>query len=377
MTNIEKKDNVIENNIKIKLKENMFFNPHMELCRDISSLGINAIGDKLNVCDGFTASGVRGIRYAVENDNVTDLTLLDADQRLKSVIKYNAKQNKIKANVVIDNFTKHIYDENYNFIELDPFGTPLQYFRPSISSLTSSIDTKTAYVSYTSTDPAVLCGAHRKACIKLYHSRPLHTNFCHEAGLRILLANLAWAAAEFDYSVEPLFTFSHRHYFKGFVKLTRGAKEAYNMIENKIGFVSFNNKTLGWECTKYPYKSGTSNEVGGPFWIDDYSNKDFLTKMINTNQERDYKNKTKINKFLGLLKGEVGLPMFYYDYHLLAQRYKIELIPMQDLLDEINKDHKAVKVHFAPTSFKTTAPLKTVVTKMKRISKKIKNKNKK
>jgi len=56
---------VKEGAASISLSGGVFYNPEMELCRDVSSLAIGAIGaggGKLHILDAMCASGIRGIR---------------------------------------------------------------------------------------------------------------------------------------------------------------------------------------------------------------------------------------------------------------------------------------------------------------------------
>ena len=70
------KGGIKEGLAKIQMPAGVFFNPHMQLCRDIFSLSIGALPEKkLSLCDCFAASGARGIRYKLENKNISKLSL--------------------------------------------------------------------------------------------------------------------------------------------------------------------------------------------------------------------------------------------------------------------------------------------------------------
>ena len=73
---------------KITAKASVFYNPAMELNRDISVAALtvyrNGIEHDITVCDAFGGSGIRGIRYAkeiegIERAIVNDLTLLQSN----------------------------------------------------------------------------------------------------------------------------------------------------------------------------------------------------------------------------------------------------------------------------------------------------------
>ena len=196
---------------KIAGAENVFYNPHMEFCRDISSLAVGAIGGKISICDSFCASGIRGIRYKLENSNVESVSFVDLSKNACALAKKNLKLDKVKGKVANEDVRRFFLDNEFDFVELDPFGTPAPYLHYAFNSFRSK---KIGYVSATATDVAVLCGAHSEACLKVYQSHPVDNEFCHENGVRILVGKMAREAADSELGIEPIISFSHRHYMK-------------------------------------------------------------------------------------------------------------------------------------------------------------------
>ena len=208
-----------EENIKFEAGMS-FYNPHMRLCRSISSLAVgairisaemtgrihfaaaktgevlqnftnqrvSAIAHPLEICDGFSSTGIRGIRYAKENKNVARASFVEFDHSAAELCRKNIVSNSIPGELFEQEFNHHLMDASYDLVELDPFGSPVPY---SYFAIRSFRRMKEGYVSATATDTAVLCGAHYAACQKYYHSRPLHNELCHEAGARILLKHFA------------------------------------------------------------------------------------------------------------------------------------------------------------------------------------------
>ena len=64
-----------EGKISFAISKGVFYNPEMELCRDIFSLAVGALKEKMSIVDCMCASGVRGLRYKKENRNATSLAL--------------------------------------------------------------------------------------------------------------------------------------------------------------------------------------------------------------------------------------------------------------------------------------------------------------
>src|SRR3989338_4526188 len=175
----------------------IFYNSEMRFCRSFSSLAIGVIGEKLDVLDGFCASGIRGIRYAKENKNVRSVTFLDWSKNATALAKKNAVKNKIKkARFANEDAVKFLVggaeesDFDVNFIELDPFGTPAPYLFAVFFRMNENRK-KTFYLSATATDTAVLCGHEKTACMKNYHAKSLNNEFTHENGMRILLRRIS------------------------------------------------------------------------------------------------------------------------------------------------------------------------------------------
>jgi tRNA (guanine26-N2/guanine27-N2)-dimethyltransferase len=71
----------------------------------------------------------------------------------------------------------------------------------------------------TATDTAVLCGADREACMRLYDSRPIHNELCHESGMRTMVGYIARTAAQFNFGIKVALSFSYMHYIRAFVRL--------------------------------------------------------------------------------------------------------------------------------------------------------------
>ncbi|MEW6329606.1 MAG: methyltransferase, partial [Candidatus Micrarchaeota archaeon] len=221
---MEMKNEIREGLARILLEKGVFFNPEMELCRDISSLAVGALGEKLSVCDGCCAAGVRGIRYKLENKNVARVEFVDLSERACKLARKNIKLNRLRAcSVHCGDLNLFLYKKNFDLLEIDPFGSPVPYL---YAALRSFARVKEGILSVTATDMAVLCGAHPGACLKNYQARPIDNEFCHELAARILIGKIARTASEFNLGIGPLLTLSHQHFIKIFLRVRKGAKHA-------------------------------------------------------------------------------------------------------------------------------------------------------
>lgn len=231
-------DMYTEGKARIKYTANAFLNPAAKLSRDYSVAFISSVaGDNMKVLDATAASGIRGIRYALET-NAKDVTFLDINRSAFGSLKKNLAYNHVKAkayNSSIQEFANTTH-EKFDVIDLDPFGgvTPYIYDLMKVSK-------DGTYLLATATDTAVLCGAQHKACVRLYDSVPMHNELCHETGMRILIGYMARTAAQFNFGVEALLSLSYMHYMRVFLRLDSGTKRATESMGN-IGYA--------YQCSK-------------------------------------------------------------------------------------------------------------------------------
>lgn len=359
---MRKGDKLEEEDVKLAAAKGVFYNPQMRFCRSISSLAVGAIGEKIEVVDAFTASGARGIRYAKENKNVKKLTLLDIEKSAISLAKKNAKANKVKAGAVIANISRAAFELDADFLEIDPFGTPAPYLVDAFRFFNSK---KSAYLSATATDVAVLCGGKTAPCMKNYHSKPLNNEFTHETGLRIMLKKIAETAAEFNMGVTPLFSISDRHYLKSVLHVRRSADLAYESMK-KLGHVR-HCKSCGMRGSgQFPPPScpgcGSPADFAGPLWLGELHDAKFVAKMAALNRKRGYADRAELARTLSLMSGEVGMPPYYYDVHALSKVLKLGSVARMDavLARLSGGGFAAVRTHFSPVGIKTHAPFEKI-----------------
>lgn len=375
---VEKRSGMLhEESVDFYVSDSVFYNPAMRFCRSMSSLALGAIGDaypeKLEVVDAFTASGIRGIRYAKENRNVKKLTFLDIEKPAIALARKNAKAVRLKRTASIcANISKAAFDNVADFLEIDPFGTPSPYLADSMRFFNPK---KVAFLSVTATDVAVLCGAKLAACMKNYQAKPMNSSITHEIGLRIMMRRMVDVAAEFNLGLEPLVSFSDQHYLKCIAKLTRSAEKAFQ-AQSKAGYISFCEK-CGWRGSgRFPSSSchfcGAGQgkdgiDFAGPLWLGELHDPGILERMAALNKDRGYMDKDKLDNFISLMHGEVGLPPYYYNMHELSRLQSIQ--PVKKMADGLRSIQDAGfiarRTHFSPVSIKTDAPYHAVVEAMK------------
>ncbi|VVB66344.1 tRNA (guanine(26)-N(2))-dimethyltransferase [Candidatus Gugararchaeum adminiculabundum] len=367
-----------EGKAKIDLSEGTFYNPEMRFCRDISVLAVASLPidgkNKLDVCDAMTASGVRGIRYALECENVGSVALVDYSKKAITLARKNVKLNKLppsRAKVFFDDASRFLLNtitarRDFDLIELDPFGSPVPFLHASVAAARK----KVFYLSVTATDTAVLCGAHHAACIKNYQCKPLDNEFCHENAIRILLAKIARTASEKNYGITPLFSLSKRHYVKVFVQLNLGAEAAEISARNSLGYITHCAKCLRREIHDKPgferkCSCGQMMDYAGPIWVGNLWDEKFVRKMQTENEKRKLENKKEIAKFLSLISEELSLPATYWDLHEICEKHKVKTVATEKVLAKLKQaGFQASRTHFSPTSIRTDASLEEILKAM-------------
>jgi len=355
-----------EEGVRFSVSKDVFYNPNMRLCRSMSSLAVGAIGTKLELVDAFTASGIRGIRYAKENKNVAKLTLLDIDRRAAAIAKRNIGAAGLKAKaagIALGNISRLAFEHTADFLEIDPFGTPSPYLVDAFRFFNTK---KAAYLSVTATDVAVLCGGKTAPCQKNYHAKPLNNEFTHETGLRIMIKKIAETAAEFNMGIRPLVSFSDKHYLKSVIEVRRSADLASDSMKS-LGHVSFCHKCGERGSGLFPPAACPGCEspmdYAGPLWLGELHEPSFIAGMERLNDKRAYSDRVEIARMLSLMEAEAGMPPFYYNVHALCRLARLKSVPTLDAALTALRDggHKAFRTHFSPICIKTDAPYARVL----------------
>jgi tRNA (guanine26-N2/guanine27-N2)-dimethyltransferase len=330
----------------------VFYNPAMRFSRSMASLAFAASRKKI-VLDGLCATGAKGLRLAKEN-KAEKVFLLDANPAAIRLAEHNISLNKFSnVTAICQDFNEFCLSHTafFDFIEIDPFGTPTPFLNAALVALKNN-----GVLSVTSTDLANLCGK-KAPCEKFYQAKPLKNAFSHETALRILLGKIALVAKSKGFAIKPLVCYYQGHHVKAIVTCSKGKAKI------PLDFLSYCEKCLTVAIgRKTNCKCGNRNIVGGPLWAAAFCDKPFLRKMLALNESRDYADERKIEKTLSLLLGEQLFPPFFYDLHFVADHFglKIESKTAEILARLKKKGFRAVRTHFEPLGIKTNAPVKAI-----------------
>lgn len=321
-------------------KAPVFYNPDMATNRDISVLLLKAINKKFHCMDLLAASGVRGLRIKKEVKG-TQVDLNDKNPVAYKLIKKNASFNKLKVTVTKANaeFRLANYKQVYNYIDVDPFGTPV----PFLDTAVKALKWNGGILGVTATDTSALAGTYAKACKRKYGSIPLRNYLMHETGIRILIKKVQEVAAQYEIALTPIFCHSTLHYMRVYFKSDIGAKKTDKILAQHKMY-----------------------EKSGPLWTGELWDNKLVNKMLKQI------NKTKVDgetiKLMQILVEESKIKTFgFYDIHKLAKKHKLKHVPKFYLIIEKlkKKKYKAARTHFSDKGIRTNAPIKTLLKLLK------------
>ena len=333
----------------------VFYNPAMAFSRTVGSIAFEALASGLpkrpKALDGLCATGARGVRYCIESGVDAQITFCDANPKAMAFAERNAKANKITSAKFScrDFFIETAENRHFDFVELDPFGTPAVFLDAAVRACG-----KKAVLSATATDLANLCGARPKACVREYDARPVRGYFCHEAALRVLVGRIARTAALHEKAFSPALSYYEGHHVKTVGVLESGAAGADRAIAN-VGILGFCKKCFGFYKGKPACEScGLKNETAGPLWLGKLGEEKTILKMGRIAQERE---DGRAAGFMALLAGENGFGPGFLDPHEICKAHKKPVgRKMGETIARLRKaGFPSVRTHFSPTGIKTTA----------------------
>jgi tRNA (guanine26-N2/guanine27-N2)-dimethyltransferase len=355
---------------KVSSRAPVFYNPVMELNRDLSVLAIqqfkSEIEKGLSICDAFGGSGIRGIRYAKEVSGVEGVVINDVNPRAVALARDNSLKNGLNNITVCQkdaNLILHLCKGKFNVVDIDPFGTP----SPFIDSAAVNLP-RNSMLAVTATDTSALCGTYPEPCIRKYGSKPLKTEYCHENGLRILAGFLSLSFARYKKFLTFKFSHSTEHYLRIYATISKGAKKTDESLNN-MGYIAHCPRCLNRQvfygmaplvdarCPRCEH----SLRVAGPLWCGDIQDSDFISGMIEKSEKLVLNRRKDAMKLLKLCKVESKAPPTFYEIHTICSKLKISAPPLMELLDLLKAaGYMASPTHFTPTGIKTSAPLELV-----------------
>ena len=362
-------------------KAPVFYNPAMELNRDLAVLAIQTyqknLRREISVCEPLTGCGIRGIRFAVEVEGVRKVFVNDINPKAAKLAQSNVERNKLMSSVLVANEDANLFLSRYaaprkrfDYIDVDPFGSPVPYLDAALRALRNG-----GLLALTATDMAPLCGVHPNACVRKYGGKPLRTEYCHELAVRLLIGCLTMMAAKHEIGVEVLLSHSTDHYIRVYAVIRYGAKLADKSVrmmgyvlhcfscfhrEKSRGIIS----PLKRDCAE----CGAKLNVAGPLWLGRIADEIFCSLLKRKADGRGLKQERRILKLISLIQDEAEAPATYYVVDKICDKLNLSVPPLTKVVDSVRRAgfHVAL-THFNSRGVRTGAPanvVKEVITKL-------------
>jgi tRNA (guanine26-N2/guanine27-N2)-dimethyltransferase len=362
---------------KVSSQAPVFYNPHMELNRDLSILAIQVFqkqeAREINICDLFGGSGIRGVRYKNEIDGVGEVSINDISETANHYERHNIELNDLSDIEVYQHDASmflRMKRGEFDVIDIDPFGTPA----PFIDSA-GYCARRNSLLCVTATDTSALCGTYEEPCIRKYNSKPYKSEYCHENGIRILAGFVALTLSKYAKYIEVKMSHSTEHYMRLYLEVKKGSKKTDASLKN-IGYISHCKN-----CLHRQTSNGLASPIdetcpicgeklvhAGPLWLGPIQNRDFIQNMIDEADNKKINSEKEALKLLNKCLIESDAPATYYDVHSICKSLKLSAPKFDLILSELeNNGFEAVKTHYDPLGIKSDAgieDIKTVLTKL-------------
>lgn len=310
---------------------------------------LSAVRRPLIIALPLAGSGIRGIRFLKEvPENL--IKEIHFNDKKENYVSYNKKMmtlNKFEQKdldkVFVHNKDASLFlieHKPFDYIDIDPFGTPNPFLDSAIRSLRSE-----GILAVTATDTSALSGTYPNACRRKYWAIPLRNELMHEIGLRILIRKVQLMGTNQQRALVPILSYSKDHYMRIFFRFDKG-KENMDAVLDKHEFYFPDGK-----------QNADSQTTGyGPMWMGPLNDSEFLEKVKIESEKNEHVSK-RAKKLIESLVDESKIPEFgFIDIHNLAKNASGEIPKFEHIILALRKKgFKASRVHFRDTAIKTNA----------------------
>lgn len=355
----------------------VFYNPAMALNRDLSSLLLaTRAQDGWTVLDGLAASGVRGIRYALESGRELNVEFNDWNPVAARLVEENCRLNGVEPHVTQRNLAPLLYESVWHVVDIDPFGSPA----PFIDAAARAVRDK-GLLGLTATDATALAGVYPNVCRRRYLAVPMHNELLHEVALRILAGAAVRQAAKHDVGLTPTLAHATDHYYRVHLAARRGAARADAAMKG-IGFVHFcpacGERWLASESERATTRlggragsgfldadrcpaCGAPVDTAGPLWTGPLVDKDAAAAMLSRAGDHPFADASS-PRILDLLAQEAEAPGLFFDIHDMGSRARVGSPRTEAVVDALRASgFRVAPVHFNRLGVRTDAPAKAVL----------------
>jgi tRNA (guanine26-N2/guanine27-N2)-dimethyltransferase len=345
----------------------VFFNPAASTNRDIS-VAITEAASGTTFCDALTGVGSRGIRVAKEVGRRMQVTAVDFNAPSVRLAKKSALLNGVgrRCKVVQAETNSFLYsrfrrDEKFDFVDIDPFGTPAPYIQAAFGAVSDG-----GIVSLTATDTAVLCGAYPRVALRRYGAATMNNSFHHETAVRVLLGWCARVAGALDIGVSPLAAHVTKHYVRANLMARVGARKADSSLDSE-GYVmtcaSCGHQFSGNEAVPTCERCGKRAKRAGPLWTGKLLDGELVKGAAHISGERGF---TSAAKTLSSLEGIDAFPPYSFSLERVCSSVKVASVSPAKVAHSLRRmGFRSMGQPFEKSGLKTDGQYSDVVAAVK------------
>jgi tRNA (guanine26-N2/guanine27-N2)-dimethyltransferase len=294
------------------------------------------------------ATGVRGLRLLRESGAFGTFTFSEANPEACRVLRENTA--RVPGAFVVEGDARLAPPAApFDYVDLDPYGTPAPFVRTALGSVRPG-----GVVAVTATDMMVLAGTQPSACWRRYGARPVRGRLGPEGGLRILLAYLARDAEALGRSIRPMLAYARDHYVRAYVEVNERSDAAV-----PVGTIDPENWPGPWVGDRGPY---------GPLWLGPLFDADLVSRLRVPDGAARAR---EVERFISRLKEEVTADRpFYFEANVLASRLELAAPPSLRAVEEGLRSlgFRVARTHARPEGFRTDASRKVVEQLVRRLA---------
>ncbi|MFC2153884.1 tRNA (guanine(10)-N(2))-dimethyltransferase [Candidatus Altiarchaeota archaeon] len=334
----------------------VFYNPVMSFDRDIN-VAVARLVKPETYADILAGSGARGIRVAKEVG--AHVFLNDLNPSGVKLIEKNLKLNEVVGDVSCLDANRFLNEreERFEWVDVDPFGTPSPFVDSALRSVKNG-----GVLAVTATDTSALCGTYPRACRRKYDSLSLRTDYYNELGLRILIGFVARQATKHDLGISVLLSYSHRHFFRAYLKVFLGNRavkdtlknvshisHCFGCLERRYGKLD----DLGVDCN-----CGQESNSAGPLWRGAFADPKFCSKIVSELNCLDFSSLSRYVKMVSQVGEEQNVAKPYMNIHKFFSKRGASSKRMDEVFNLLESNGFSVsRTHFSGVGLRTDASI--------------------
>ena len=282
----------------------------------------------------LAATGVRGLRLLHEAKSPDVLFMSESSPAAIDVLRENAARvDGSAAHVLFHDARWPLPSGPFDYVDLDPFGTPMPYLPSALDAADSG-----TLLGVTATDMAVFAGVARGMCAIRYGARPVRGYAAGEGALRILLGAIDRAAEARGLALRPILSYVGDHHVRAYLRILRRTGDT------QVGEIDIRQ----WTGAPLPGSGSV-----GPLWLGPMFDTGVLEQLEPPPSAAE---PAALQRFLSILREESNVDVpFFYEPNRLAHDLRLAQPPALGALISALKamGGRAARSHVRAAAFRT------------------------